>query len=371
MDKLTIQGLILSVALFNVACGDSRQQPQASLTTEFSLEGPHWTDLDPAVQAEFTYAHQQAEANDRPVFKQYLPEIGPVALLDYLEATYPACHGQAHSLGKELYKQSQDLMVSLQICGTRCTGACMHGVVGEALGEGGGMHQDIRGRMEGFCDSEAMSAHKRGNCAHAIGHALLLNSRDLNYALEGCDGYELPAMRYYCATGVYMQYRDWLREGEIPDDRPSTLFPCDEQKLYPAACYRYMMSFIQNDSDLQGQEIIAICLKLETQQERLGCFHGFGAAYRRGVMNRLDAEPDVLDQLCVHGTIADQTMCVEGVIDKITDVDADMARRACDGLTGEIKQICYDAARDGMYSLDKPTMSYYLMAEPADLSRTE
>ena len=53
----------------------------------------------------------------------------------------------------------------------------MHGVVGEALGEG--LHRDITSRMEGFCRSDVMASHKRGNCAHAIGHALLLNSRDL------------------------------------------------------------------------------------------------------------------------------------------------------------------------------------------------
>jgi hypothetical protein len=355
MRKLVIVSGALFLTLFNIACNESpgnRNAQQTTARSEFSLEGPRWADLDPAVQKAFTEAHQAAEADDRPVFEQYLPEIGPVALLDYLEATYPACHGQAHSLGKELYEQSQDLMVSLQR-------------------EGGGMHQHISGRMEEFCASEAMSAHKRGNCAHAIGHALLLNSRDLGYALEGCDGYELPAMRYYCATGVYMQYRDWLSAGEIPDDRPSTLFPCDEQDLYPAACYRYMMSFIQAGAELQGQEIIAICLRLDTEQERLGCFHGFGAAYRRPIMDRLSDEPDVLSQVCVHGTIADQTMCVEGVIDKLVDYDPALARQACEGLSGAIQEICYDAARDGMYSLDKPTMSYYLMAESADMSRTE
>lgn len=362
---LILSGALLSV-LLNVACSESpgtSNAKQETPTPEFSLDGPHWQDIDPALQNAFREAHAAAETEDRPVFEQYLPEIGPVALLDYLEETYPACHGQAHSLGKELYEQSNDLMVSLQICGTRCTGACMHGVVGEALGEGGGMHQDISGRMEEFCASDAMSDHKRGNCAHAIGHALLLNSRDLGYALNGCDGYELPAMRYYCATGVYMQYRDWLIAGEVPDERPSTLYPCDKHKLYPAACYRYMMSFIQTANDLQGQEIIAICLTLDTQPARLGCFHGFGAAYRSGVMARLGDEPDVLEQLCVHGNITDQTMCVEGVIDKMIDYDPAMARQACDGLSGEIQQICYDAARLGMYSLDKPTMSYYLMAE--------
>lgn len=358
---LIVSGALLS-GLLNVACSESADSSyaQPTVTPEFGVDGINWDDVNPELQAAFLQAHEAAGVDDRPVFEQYLPEIGPVALLDYLEATYPACHGEAHSLGKELYAQSQDLMVSLQICGTRCTGACMHGVVGEALGEGGGMHQDISGRMEEFCASDAMAAHKRGNCAHAIGHALLLNSRDLGYALDACDGYQLPAMRYYCATGVYMQYRDWLWAGEIPDNRPTTLYPCDEQDLYPAACYRYMMNFIQEDADLQGQEVIAICLKLP-EQDRHGCFHGFGSTYRLGVMDRLDEEPDILEQVCIHGDLADQIMCVEGVVEKMVDYDPAIARKACDGLSGEIQNICYDAASAGMYSLHKPTLKYYLM----------
>jgi len=363
MQKLMVFTGALCV-LLAVACSESPAGSgglESSETPDYSVDGIGWNEVSEELQAAFVEAHQAAGVDDRPVFEQYLPAIGPVALLDYLEATYPACHGQAHSLGKELYRQSQDLMVSLQICGTRCTGACMHGVVGEALGEGG-MHQDISGRMEEFCASDAMAVHKRGNCAHAIGHALLLNSRDLGYALEACDGYQLPAMRYYCATGVYMQYRDWLRAGEIPDDRPTTLYPCDEQELFPAACYRYMMSFIQEGADLQGQEIIAICLNLP-EQDRRGCFHGFGSTYRFGVMNRLESEPDVLRQLCIHGDLADQIMCVEGVVEKMVDYDPAVALQACGGLSGEIRMICEDAAREGMYRLDKPTLKYYVSSD--------
>ncbi len=317
------------------------ESTEAAATTRFSLDGPHWDELDPDLKKRFGAEHQAAGTKDRPVFERHLPGIGPVALLGYLEESYPACHAHAHSLGKELYAQSQDLMLALQICGTRCTGACMHGVVGEALGEG--LHSDIGERMEGFCSSEAMAAHKRGNCAHAIGHALLLNGRDLGRALSGCRNFELPAMRYYCATGVYMQYRDWLKEGEIPNRRPTVLYPCDEYELYPAACFRYMMSFIPKASGYTGYDIIKTCSALAAPQRR-GCFHGLGFAYLGVIMERVEDDPEVLAALCEHGTLADQTLCVEGVIEKLADYDEAMAHLSCDGVSSELTLTCHDAA---------------------------
>ena len=344
--------LLLFIALLLTGC-------TAPGRAVYGPDSASWVDVDESLRSDFITDYEAAGTEDRPVFRKHLPRIGPVAMLDYLEERYAICHGQAHNLGKELFAQSGDLMLSLQICGTRCTSACMHGVVGEALGAGGGMHQDIRASMEGFCSSEAMAQQKRGNCAHAIGHALLLNLGELGVALDSCNGFEMPAMRYYCATGVYMQYWDGLYEGDAVEERPTTLYPCDEQALFPAACYRYIVPFIKEHNDLQGQEIIAVCIRQPTYQRR-GCFHGFGMAYMPPVIERLETEPGVLGEVCLHGTLADQSMCVEGVIEKMADYDRAAALKACGALEGEIAEVCTAAARGGMYRLDKPTLKYYL-----------
>ncbi len=324
----------------------------------FSTAGPGWAETDPEIQTAFIAAHKQhyGGPGDRGVYEEFLPQAGPVALLDYLEQEYPICHGQAHALGKELYAQTEDMMMALQICGTRCTGACMHGVVGEALG---GLHGDITGQMEGFCNSDAMAAHKRGNCAHAIGHALLLNSRDLGYSLESCEGFDAPAMSYYCATGVYMQYRDWLVEGEIENSRPTALYPCDDQSLYPAACYRYMMVFIQDGFERRSDLIADACMALP-EYERWGCFHGLGMQFGRMVQEWVEFDPTMLAALCGTGTVADQTMCIEGVIEKMADSDEAAAHKACDALSGDLAEVCHSAAREKMYRLDKPSLEYYI-----------
>jgi hypothetical protein len=353
----------LSMGFLLVACSQTTTAPNDAAAVSdksviFSPAGPHWEETDPGLREEFAEAHAKAIGgpNERDTFRMYLPQAGPVALLDYLEQKYPICHAQAHALGKELFAQTQDMMVSLQICGTRCTGACMHGVVGEALG---GLHGDITEQMEGFCNSDAMAVHKRGNCAHAIGHALLLNSRDLGYALESCEGFGIPAMRYYCATGVYMQYRDWLNEGEIPDERPTALYPCDAQSLYPAACYRYMMTFIQDEFGGRSDLITDACLDLP-DYERWGCFHGLGMQFGTMIQQWVEYDKNMFGDLCGHGTLVDQTMCVEGAIEKMADFDEALAQAACDTLSGELADICHSAASEKMYRLDKPSLKYYV-----------
>ncbi|NIP38098.1 MAG: hypothetical protein GWM89_03365 [Candidatus Dadabacteria bacterium] len=61
-----------------------------------------------------------------------------------------------------------------------------------------------------------------------------------------------------------------------------------------------------------------------------------------------------------QGDYEEKVMCVEGVIEKLSDMKETAVFEACDSLDGELGQVCEAAAIEKMYRLNKPTMSLYL-----------
>lgn len=148
--------------------------------------------------------YKVATANDetRPVFEKYLGILGTQAILDVLEHLHPACHEQAHPLGEAVFAHFKDINRALAECQTRCTSGCMREVVGEAFGDKS--LEDVTGRMARFSREGKMAEiHKLGNCAHGIGHALMIiTDNDLEMALSACASSQDPAMGYYCGIGA-------------------------------------------------------------------------------------------------------------------------------------------------------------------------
>jgi hypothetical protein len=321
-----------------------------------------WDKADPGIKAKFTTEYESIkDDDDRPVYAKYLPLLGVDAILDYLEMQNPMCHGVAHNLGKELYTQTKDINGALQSCGNRCTGGCMHGVVGEAFGSQS--HENVADKMEAFCSQGEMARlHKAGNCAHAMGHALMLsNGGELGESLESCSNFKQPGMDYYCATGVFMQYEMFLAEGVLDLEQKTLYSPCDEHSQYPAACYRYMMYGIADRLDHDIPKIIDACLALPDAFKRGGCLHGLGNQHTR----KIAEDPDLLPRLCSQGSADEQAMCIEGAIEKLADFDEQSGMRACAKLNGANAETCRAAARHKMYSLDKPTLKLYRPAVKA------
>ena len=160
---------------------------------------------DSADWASFKAEYAAARLAPRPVFERYLPRFGAGALLGFLEETYPACHPESHDLGRAIFAASRDLETALSDCGTGCTSGCMHGAVSEAFGTSS--LEAVAGAMNQFCASATMRRlHKPGNCAHGLGHALMfLTNGDTRRSVDACLGFSLDPMKYYCATGVYME----------------------------------------------------------------------------------------------------------------------------------------------------------------------
>ena len=145
------------------------------------------------------------------------------------------------------------------------------------LTEGGGREYDeVIQSMTDFCERGKMVVlYKPGNCAHGIGHALMiLTGHDIEKSLAGCAAFPEAGMDYYCATGVFMECRGMLRNQETQGKRvprPSLHFPCDTYTQFPAACYRYMLRNIAEELDADSQKLIEECLGLAARQHLTIC----------------------------------------------------------------------------------------------------
>lgn len=363
--KAALQQTVLIVMLaylgFSTAYAEphhhhEHSEPADKMAAKPADAGKAWAAADTKLKAKFTQDFNAAK-DIRPVFEKYLGKLSVRAMLDFLELRDPLCHGEAHELGKALFASNKDLGLSLMQCGNGCTNACMHGVVGEAFGNR--EYLDVINEMTSFCSKGEMARlHKPGNCAHGMGHALmLLTKHDLEKSLEGCAHFAMPGMDYYCATGVFMEYSDDLDNKRVQDKivkRPTLNYPCDTFTQYPAACYRYMLGKIAEEAALDGTQLVNACLNLEGKQQ-LGCFHGLGALY----LDQVNEDPALLGRLCQQGDSDDQIMCIEGAIEKLADFDEQRAINVCNALEGDNKSICLSAAHEKMYRLDKASMHLY------------
>ena len=361
--KKVIMGSIAALSLaLGGACGGGDLQTESldSDALEMGVQGPDvgasWEAAPPELRAAFA-AEYQSTHDERAVFAKYLPTLGAGAMLDHLELLNPRCHGAAHNLGKAIFTHTRDVGKALVLCGNRCTNACMHGAVGEAFG--GMKYEEVTNRITEFCrEGEMARLHRPGNCSHGLGHAIMIiTGHDIPKSLAACAKFTDPGMDYYCATGVFMEYRGMLWEREATGkliERPSLHYPCDTYDRYPAACYRYFLRRIRDELDAGNDRLVDECMKLESPR-RSGCFHGLGAMYSRAVAD----EPSLLPQLCLHGNAEDQVLCIEGVIEKLADFSEERAHTVCATLKGKNATVCEAGAREKMYRLNKPTMHLY------------
>jgi hypothetical protein len=286
----------------------------------------------------------------RKVFEEFLPILGSSALLDYLEQRFPQCHGEAHDLGRAMYASRKDLAGALTDCGHRCSAGCMHGAVEEAFGS-----EDLTSlvsKMNEFCGSSAMSAYQPGNCAHALGHAFMLVSKeDVATSLNACLYFNLEAMRSYCSGGVFMQ----LFMAPTAPKGPAASAVCDQFSQFPASCYRFSLPQIY---PLNVDGAFAEC-QGKTGAQRRGCYHGLGTV----LSPLLHKDPTRLAAVCGSAGPEELAMCVDGAVDKLSQIRPDWAQAICDGNSGEVARLCKQAVADGLYKLDKATVNLYYEAQ--------
>jgi hypothetical protein len=315
-------------------------------------------------RVEFFVKYRRVGEKRRPLYEQYIDVIGANGILDVLRTVSPACHDEAHDLGGVIYDRLKDVAEAIRTCADTCSSGCMHGVVMTAFGEGrtpvvAPPPTEVVSRkraMNDLCrnDSEIASSYPRGDCAHGVGHALMfLSNYDAPKAVEACRDFDGIAMMYYCVTGIYMEYVNQHDRADTLTKRP--LYPCDESP-YPAACARYKMVHVARRYYAAGrptEDLVRECEKLAGKY-RLGCFHGLGNAHMEAIGSRRMRIQDV----CLHGTPREQSVCIEGAIERMAKDTDRRAREVCEELEGQNRQTCLTAVKNRMYSLDKDLTLY-------------
>jgi hypothetical protein len=303
------------------------------------------------------------------LYEKFLPRIGANGLGKEIQTVNPFCHAEAHDLGKLIFSRLQDVGASLESCADACTSGCMHGVLMQfftASGSTGGSgHQhsqsaqltasDIAGRVSTFCESAALTRmYRPGDCAHGVGHAaMFLSKYDAATGIALCEGFPSYGLRYYCATGAYMEY--WWTRSRPKQPIDAALYPCDKAP-YPAACFRYAMTSMVSKNYRSGGTLETLqrqCAGLSAKY-RLGCFHGLGFAH----LARIAGGRITLAEVCGYGTRADQTVCIEGAMERLGRFSQVLAASRCESLTDWRRGVCQAAAEREMYDTEKSFALY-------------
>ena len=252
----------------------------------------------------------------------------------------------------------------MRICADRCATGCMHGVLMEAFGgadghtNGGGPtnHPGVTAAMRDACyrNAQMLSLYRPGNCAHGVGHALMIQARyRIPEALTACAEFPEPAMRYYCVTGAYMEY---VTEYDQEDAKSKSLqYPCDTYD-YPAACARNKMYYVTKrhyEAHGRTEELVQECSRL-MGKFRLGCFHGLGNAH----MWLIASGQINIKSVCGHGTDDERFMCLEGAMERMGQHYEKTALAVCEQLEGQDRQVCFTAVENKMYNMRKDYTLY-------------
>jgi hypothetical protein len=307
-----------------------------------------------AEREEFAQRLKTSGKSKRPLYEEYIDVIGANGILDGIEKLWPRCHDEAHDLGKVIFAKVKDIGIGLRVCADRCFSGCMHGVLMEAFAsvqkDGHIVLETVKPKMGEICRNEQMVAsYSPGDCAHGVGHALMYLSDDnIPEAIDACKEFDTYPMKYYCATGAYMQYTLDMENEDAKTKE--TIYPCDSFD-FPAACTRYKLPYVvfrNMQNKLPPEAVIKECEKLRGKF-RLGCFHGFGNAYMPFIRDKQVKISDI----CLTGNEDEQFVCIEGAIERMAKYFPDKVRVVCDDLEGRNKETCLTAIKQGMYSMDK------------------
>ena len=317
---------------------------------------------------EFLKAYRVADQKHaRELYEAFLPRIGANGLRQALQTANPSCHDEAHDLGKVIFAKLRDVGTSLESCADACASGCMHGVLMEFFSDSASASAsehhhsaqltaaDVAGRIPTICESPAFTRmYSPGDCAHGVGHAVMfLSNYDIPAGISLCERFPSYPLRYYCATGGYMEYLFVRAAKDLPVRGP--FYPCDSA-LYPAACFRYIRSASIGIDDTPGGTLGKFarhCAGL-TGKYRLGCFHGLGNAH----MGRIARGRRTLADVCGFGTREDQTVCVEGAMERLGKFTPAVAAKRCESLGDWRRQVCQAAASRKMYDMEKSFAMY-------------
>jgi hypothetical protein len=310
--------------------------------------------------------------NLRALYADALDNMPTSTVLSLIEEN-KFCHSDSHELGKLVYLRSKaNLASAFEVCQKHCMDGCFHGVLMEAFRSPNERsdelshvsHEDFQKKAVEICATSA-NIQAPEECAHAIGHGLLVSTEDMHRALELCSTFKIPGVGYYCSTGVFMQ-RD-IDHGEEDAKRADYTYPCSEfAGQYDVQCWRYKVRqlFIKFQTSNSGsrtsrinaaEQMKEMCRGLE-KKARLGCWHGLG----NGLYAEIIDTPEYLADLCIGDNSDNERLaCIDGAMENVSLVSARAATQACAAL-GYNRLAKFCASIDGKNnSLERETLPMY------------
>lgn len=280
----------------------------------------------------------KSQKNYYEVYSRFIDKLGVKRISNYLEAEDASCHGIAHALGKVIAERVGDLNQSMQLCGSTCTYACVHGVFKQYFSELGKNYHTHEGESHhAMHDSQPVTLTKselnkfgetvnatcaqskttvddffRGNCAHAVGHAMAKLAMDVGLANDYCRVFDSSAMKYYCETGVFMELGSQIKQkifqsGMRRSEEISVAIKyCSIQSNYPSACFRFLLP--RHKSLGHVTRHATLCSR-ETDALQQHCFNALGYMARTYVAKN----PDEINYVCVLAQGESKQACYSGL----------------------------------------------------------
>ena len=375
------------------SAGGSAHRAAAAVPRPDSL---HYVPLERTADARVRFAAEwkalsiTQRRHARALYEKWIDTIGSNGIIDVVHRAMPGCHDEGHDLGKTVFTRLRDMDRALRSCNDACNSGCMHGAVMEFLSandrqpapgapaaeaspvasspppaasghvhDHGGVPDSIDRMIQRnvplICGTSAFTGmYLPGDCAHGVGHAMMfLTNYDIPKALDYCERFVTHPMRYYCASGAYMEYRSARVPAEAPVKGP--LHPCAGNR-YPAACFRYVFTNTVPALYKGGGTLRQLALTCEQlpRKDELGCFHGIGNAH----VTRIAQGSARLGEVCQWGDRDDQTACIEGAIERLGKFSPGVAAERCQELSGWRREVCTSAASRKMYDLEKSFALY-------------
>ncbi len=188
-------------------------------------------------------------------------------------------HRIAHIFGKLLYKEKGSSGVI--VCDGSFAFGCYHGFFNEAIGkEGVWTVKEIDQRCV-----KQFGEYSLG-CQHGIGHGLAeyFGPKNIDQALEVCEGLTWKHRLMGCPGGVFMEYMMPTLGDDIPGsvyvkpiDETNPYSPCNKisEKYRPECYYNLGLYFVHTPKE-NYQKGLSLCSKITDNFYKKNCFMGFG-----------------------------------------------------------------------------------------------
>ena len=197
-----------------------------------------------------------------------------------------------------------------------------------------------------------------GNRNNNIGFRCVGDVERKAVQFSACESFGDSRLRYYCATGAFMEFVTAGRADEQIAGR--SFAPCDVHR-YPMACARYLLPrWLDSEMRETGsaERMFELC-RAQQGLRRTGCFHGLGNAFMPYVVSG----GTKINDACLRFAPDEQRMCIEGVVERMSRYEPERALEVCVELAGEPRRICNRARENRMYALDKD-LRLYVTSEP-------